>query len=459
MRAQIRNIGIEPLAEIAVESMEDLDEILSEKKLTAIYSDGSKKSFKIRWDAEELAAIRNCEKNAAKRTGTTPQRGEKARNYKLHGGVVLPEYEDVLVEQRADPYVILSEGWYYFTASYPVCGTKENEQGIGYDRIVLRRARSLQGLSAAEEVTIWHQKNSQKTFRYIWAPELHRIDGEWYVLFTAGVEEKNVWSIRPHMLKCMGEDLMDPANWNTPEESNLHPVEAAKGDTESFMHFSLDMTYFTHRGVHYVAWAEMPEKLSNIYLASIDPLAPWKLTSPAVLLTSPEYDWEMRGNVQVNEGPAFLRQEGKLYLAFSASAVDYNYCIGFLEAKEDADLLSKDAWKKYPDPFLGSADFAEQCGPGHNSFTTDENGNVVLVYHARPYACSNAQDENGNYGRCAYVEPGKSALSDPCRHARAKAVNFTADGLPVLHLTPEEELVPEYREVILHVTVEDKKQI
>lgn len=458
MRAQIINTGIEPLADAVLEGADGLDQMLSEKKLTALYSDGSKKSFGIRWDAQELAAIRNCEKNAAGRTGAALQHGEKARKYKLHGSAVLPEYDDVLVEQRADPYVIRAEGWYYFTASYPVCGIRENEQGIGYDRIVLRRARSLQELSSAEEVTVWHQKNSQKTFRYIWAPELHRIDGEWYVLFTASVEENNVWGIRPHMLKCMGADLMDPASWNVPEESNLHPMEAVEGDA-SFRHFSLDMTYFTHRGVHYVAWAEIPERLSNIYLASIDPAKPWKLTSPAVLLTSPEYDWEMRGNVQVNEGPALLKHEGKLYLAFSASAVDYNYCIGFLEAKEDADLLSPDAWKKYAYPFLRSADFTDQCGPGHNSFTTDENGNVVLVYHARPYTCSNAQDAKGNYGRCAYVEPGQSALSDPCRHARAKAVNFAVGGLPVLHLTPEEELAPEYQEVILWVTVGNEKSI
>lgn len=448
MRVQIKNTGIEPLEEIAAENVKELEEALKGKKLTAIYSDGSRKNFGIRWDAGELDAVRKREATAAE-PGSLAK--ERAHEYKLHGRAVLPEYEDILVEQRADPYVIREGDWYYFTASYPVCGTKENVLGVGYDRIVLRRAHSLQELSAAEEVTIWHQKTSQKTFRYIWAPELHQIAGAWYVIFTASVEKDNVWGIRPHMLKCMGADLMNPANWNLPDESNLHRVEAVEADRMSFRHFSLDMTYFSHRGVHYVAWAEIPEKLSNIYLASVDPKEPWKLKSPAVLLTSPEYDWEMRGNVRVNEGPAVLKHGGKLYLAYSASAVDYNYCIGILEAKEEEDLLSPGAWKKYAYPFLGSADFKDQCGPGHNSFTTDENGNVVLVYHARPCECSNAQDAAGHYGRCEYVEPGQSALSDPCRHARAKAVNFAADGLPVLHLMPEEELAPEYREVALRV--------
>src|SRR5699024_4510896 len=48
-----------------------------------------------------------------------------------------------LVLQRADPCVLREGSTYYFTASHPQ-----------YDRIILRRADSLDGLQAAEEVTI-----------------------------------------------------------------------------------------------------------------------------------------------------------------------------------------------------------------------------------------------------------------------------------------------------------------
>ena len=46
--------------------------------------------------------------------------------------------------QRADPYVVKYGDWYYFTASVP-----------DYDRIVLRRSRTLEGLADAEEKTLW----------------------------------------------------------------------------------------------------------------------------------------------------------------------------------------------------------------------------------------------------------------------------------------------------------------
>lgn len=453
MKQNIKNIGIENLEKLVVSGREELKQRLQEQRLTAIYSDGSRKQFGIRWRDEELKEI------------------EEQTEYTLHGTVILPEYEEILVEQRADPYVLKAEdGWYYFTASYPVCGTKENEAGIGYDRLVLRRAESIGGLKDAKEITIWEQKNSKRLFRYIWAPELHCINGSYYILFTGSLEENNVWGIRPHMLKCMGEDLMNPDNWNCKKEENLYRMEQGaqlpgqsleeqkREEFEPFTHFSLDMTCFLHKGTYYVIWAEIPEKKSNLYIASVNKDEPWKLTSKPVLITTPEYDWEMRGNVMVNEGPSVLKHNGKIYVAFSASAVDYTYCVSFLEISEEADLLDADAWKKYDSPFLTSEDFANQCGPGHNSFTTDENGNVVLVYHARPYACSNAQDAEGNYGHCEYVEPGMSALSDPCRHVRAKAVNFAADKTPVLHMTAEEELLPEYREVSLQIQLKNSKQ-
>ena len=51
-----------------------------------------------------------------------------------------------LVLQRADPCVLREGSTYYFTASHPL-----------YDRIILRRADTLDGLQAAEEVTIWRR--------------------------------------------------------------------------------------------------------------------------------------------------------------------------------------------------------------------------------------------------------------------------------------------------------------
>lgn len=107
----------------------------------------------------------------------------------------LTEYNKPFILQRADPYVYRHvDGSYYFTASVPE-----------YDRIILRRADSLMGLKSAEEVTVWKCHESGPMSMHIWAPELHFLEGKWYLYFAAG-EREDKWKIRPYVLECEGAD-------------------------------------------------------------------------------------------------------------------------------------------------------------------------------------------------------------------------------------------------------------
>ena len=54
-----------------------------------------------------------------------------------------------------------------------------------------------------------------------------------------------------------------------------------------------------------------------------------------------------------------------------------------LTADENSDLLDPLSWKKERYPVLKSDYDLEIYGPGHNSFTKDEEGNDIMVYHAR----------------------------------------------------------------------------
>ena len=320
---------------------------------------------------------------------------------------------DIFIADRADPYITKgSDGYYYFTASYPMYGASDRE---GYDRVILRRAKTIEELATAEEIVIWDEKTDPNSFRYIWAPEIHEIDGQWYVLFTASVEKNNVWAIRCHMLACEGKDpYTDP--W-----VNKGVMKAMDGDTMSFTGFSLDMTYFECNGTHYVAWAQSVGN-SNVYLATINPEEPWQLTSHAMLLTKPEFYWE-RVSIPVNEGPAVMVENGRVYLAFSASATGPEYCIGLMYADETANLMSPASWTKLEYPLLTSEDLIGEYGPGHNSFVKDENGDWVFVYHSRSETCYK--------GECGYGT--NDPLYDPCRSARIRKVQWTEDKMPVLN--------------------------
>ncbi|MGW4026834.1 family 43 glycosylhydrolase, partial [Streptomyces sp. NPDC005009] len=104
-------------------------------------------------------------------------------------------YTNTLAEQRADPHIWKhTDGFYYFTATVPA-----------YDRIVLRRATTIQGLSSAAETTLWTRHASGVMGAHIWAPEIHFVDGKWYVYFAAG-DADNVWRIRPYVLECTAAD-------------------------------------------------------------------------------------------------------------------------------------------------------------------------------------------------------------------------------------------------------------
>lgn len=320
---------------------------------------------------------------------------------------------DIFIKDRADPFIAKgSDGYYYFTASYPMYGENDAD---GYDRIILRKSETIDGLSQAEEKVIWHENNSDSAFRFIWAPEIHEINGKWYVLFAASGSENNVWDIDCHIIMCSGNDPYND-NW-----IDMGKYTAYEGDNFSFKGFSLDMTHFECNGIHYVVWAQNGGN-SNVYLATVDPDEPWKITCPAILLTKPEYDWE-RVRIPVNEGPAAMVHNGKIYLAFSASATGPEYCIGLMYADENADLTDITSWTKLASPLLTSDDLVGEYGPGHNSFVKDENGDWVFVYHSR--------DEKCFRGECGYSQ--FDSLYDPCRSARKRKVLWDKNGFPILN--------------------------
>ena len=320
---------------------------------------------------------------------------------------------DIFIKDRADPFITKgSDGYYYFTASYPMYGKDDTE---GYDRIVLRRAKTIKELATAEEKVIWDEKESDYSFRFIWAPEIHEINGKWYVLFASSGSENNVWDIDCHIIMCCGSDPYNDA-W-----IDKGKFKAPDRDKFSFRGFSLDMTHFECNGKHYVAWAQNGGN-SNIYLATINPDEPWKTTCPAKLLTRPEYDWE-KINIPVNEGPAAMIHEGKIFLAFSASATGPEYCLGLMFADEKSDLTDINSWTKLDKPLLTSDDLDGEYGPGHNSFVKDENGDWIFVYHSRDEICYS--------GKCGYSD--NDPLYDPCRSARTRKVKWNSNGFPILN--------------------------
>lgn len=305
-------------------------------------------------------------------------------------------YPNPLVPQRADPWIHQhTDGYYYFMGTVPE-----------YDRLELRRAKTIAGLAAADAKVIWTKHASGIMGAHIWAPEIHFINGKWYVYFAAGAAEK-IWEIRLYVL----------------ENSSPNPLEGEwveKGQLKTgWESFSLDASTFEQRGQRYLLWTQRhPDiKGTNIYIAKMD--TPWSLAGPAVLLSKPEFPWE-QVRYWVNEGPTVLQRNGRLFLTYSAAGTGAEYCLGLLTADANADPLDPKSWAKSPVPAFTTSEANGIFGPGHNCFTT-ENGVDLLVYHARNY-----RDIAGD------------PLRDPNRHTRVQPITWRRDGTPDLG-TPARE--------------------
>jgi GH43 family beta-xylosidase len=297
-----------------------------------------------------------------------------------------------VVPQRADPWCLKhSDGFYYFTGSVPA-----------YDRIEIIKAPSLQGLPFATPKIVWRKHESGPMSFHIWAPELHYIGGKWYLYFASGRADA-IWNIRMYVL----------------ENSSPDPTEGIwveKGQLQTnWDSFSLDATSFEHRGTRYLVWAQQDPAIAgntNLYIAAME--NPWTIRGQQVLLTQPELPWEIEGFL-VNEGPAVLKKNGRIFLTYSGSATDHRYCMGLLTCSEDADPLDQASWTKNAQCVFRSSEANGQYGPGHNSFTTSQDGSVdVLVYHARP-------------SRDTFGDP----LYDPNRQARMQRLEWADDGTPI----------------------------
>lgn len=304
----------------------------------------------------------------------------------------VPGLQPPLIFQRADPWIYRhTDGYYYFTASVPE-----------YDRIELRRSRNLAGLATAPIHIIWRKHERGPQSKHIWAPEIHFLDGKWYIYYAAGRAE-NIWHIEKYVLEC---DAPDPLQGEWHEKACIET-----GAT----HFTLDATVFELRGKRYLVWAQKPDEnpqVSNLMIAALK--NPWTIEGEPVQLSHPEYAWEQQ-LFHVNEGPAVLVKHGNIYLTYSASGTDHHYCIGLLTAPAHANPLDPGVWTKSPKPVFQSSEKNNIYGPGHSCFTVNEDGSQdLLVYHARDY-----KDIQGD------------PLYDPNRHTRIQKIYWDEHLMPI----------------------------
>ncbi|MDP5280615.1 glycoside hydrolase family 43 protein [Sphingomonas sp. DG1-23] len=265
------------------------------------------------------------------------------------------------------------------------------------NRIAIRRTRDLGRLAEAEEVTVWRAPPTGPNAQSIWAPELHRIEGKWYLYYTAAAAGHDDDAHRGiFVLENAGEDPLT-GDW----------VDRGQLKTR---HTGIDGTTFVHAGKRYFVYSPYVGPDSN--LAIVEMANPWTLKGPESIIARPDQTWERQGGRQILEGPEFLPgPSGALFLSYSGSACwSDDYAIGLLSAPAGANPLDPTAWTKAPRPVIAKSPAHGVYAPGHNGFFTTPGGEHWIVYHANP---------------------GPEMKCTPKRAPRIRRVSFGRDGHPV----------------------------
>lgn len=277
-------------------------------------------------------------------------------------------FTNPLLSKGPDPWVIYRNGFYYYT----------NTTG---NRVDLWKTETMQALPNAVPKTIW-KPTAGNGFSRIWAPELHFLQGKWYMYFCAIAEGK-----KDHRLYVLENSSADPmeGEW---------VLKGKVGDPSD--KWAIDASVFEHKNQMYLLWSGWPGETNgaqNIYIAKMK--NPYTVESERVLISQSDYDWEKIGDVKeadkmlhvnVNEGPEVIKHGKKLFLVYSASGCwTDHYALGMLTASASSDLMDPKSWKKSPKPVFETNAENSVYAPGHNGFFKSPNGKEDwIIYHANP---------------------------------------------------------------------------
>lgn len=286
------------------------------------------------------------------------------------------------LREGADPWAVRDEAgkrWLWCTA--PNAG-----------RIVIRATPTL--TDSGKEREIWRPSGPGPAGAQVWAPELHFLDGRWFVYFAAS-DGRN----ETHRAFVLSADSQDPlGSWtlNGPlatgggEDRNSPPV------------WAIDMTVLTHEGIRYAVWSGWDTPDSDrqfLYLARM--ATPLTLTGPRIrICRNNDYLWERTeetaGSRGLNEGPQVLQHAGRTFLLYSCGAAWLpTYKLGLLELT-GRDPLDPSSWRKHSKPVFQST--SQTFGVGHSCFVNPHPGVWWHIYHAK-------SDRAPGWARSIFLQP------------------------------------------------------
>lgn len=275
-------------------------------------------------------------------------------------------FENPVMGDGADPWIVKhTDGYYYYTHT-----TGNN--------ITIWKSKNLTDLDKGEKKVVWKPAPDAPNRDAMWAPELHFINGKWYIYYAASTGDSS--KQRMYVLESEGSDPFGP--YHHPEGTNFGKI-AAPSDK-----WAIDGTVLELDKKLYFIWSGWEGDVNvsqNLYIAPMS--NPWTISGERVEISKPELPWELNGNPLINEGPEVLKnKKGQVFIVYSASGSwTDDYCLGML-SMTGAEPLNRDSWTKKPEPVFKKNPSVNVFGPGHSSFVKSPDGKEDwIVYHAAKF--------------------------------------------------------------------------
>ncbi len=270
------------------------------------------------------------------------------------------------VWEGADPWIVQQGDEYVY------CFSANNGISVSRSKLLTQRG---------ENRKIWSAPKTGWNKSCVWAPEIHFIDGHWYVYYAAGESGPPFIHQRTGVLRSKTADVFseyeDMGMLNTGDD----PGNISKNI------WAIDMTVFEHQGKLYALWSgwlkQMDTDATPQHLFIQEMENPYTLKGKRVLLSSPEESWETGGPLNLNEGPQVLMRNDRVFIVYSCrESWLKEYRQGMLELKSsDADPLNPESWKKQGPVFEGNQ---AVHGVGHVSFVkSPDKTEDWIIYHSK----------------------------------------------------------------------------
>lgn len=256
-----------------------------------------------------------------------------------------------------DPWVIHIGGYYYY------CGSNGGQLWI-------TQSATLENLLQQTKTFIFTPPGGTEFSHNLWAPELHYLNGRWYVYFAAdnGTNDNH----RMYVLEG-GSNAGNPLDGTYSMKAKLSAVTDR---------WAIDGSPFSYNGQLYFVWSGW-EGTTNVsqYLYIAQMSNPYTISGERVEISRPDHNWEKVGTPTVNEGPTALISGNTVNIIYSASGSWTNdYCLGRITCT-NGNLMTKSSWAKVSTPVFSR--FENVFGPGHASFVkSPDNIQWWIVYHA-----------------------------------------------------------------------------